>query len=277
VVIRELAIPFMGSLVPGIYLWMGLLFSIVPPLSLLLGSLSASGAGAAFNFLDYLTTITQSIKSGSWVLFIVISYVLGAILSKQDPKLTDQKSFDRISSQFEAEGKDPRKDLACTSRKECEYPYPFLYDYLEKRGLTDLLDYIVWHGRPDQKSKAYINQLKIEVELKDPAVYQNLVRNEAHIRLSNTIWHSTILLRYCSLFGIALVALSSIILLAASGDRSPVDILGYCLGSIAFPAFILMIGEYFRVNIEKYFHFQRLREFFCILRTHYMLFKAQAL
>lgn len=273
ILIRELAIPFLGSLVPGTYLWMGILFSIIPPLSLLIGAFTINDSGASFNLLSYLSTIIQNIKSGSWILFLVISYVLGAIVSKQDPKITDQKSFKRIAGQISSEGNEMGNDLACTSPENCEYPYPNLYDYMKKRGFGHLLKLITWKENPDLKSKAYINRLKLDIELNSPDAYRTIVRNEAHIRLTNTVWHSSILIRYCCLFGIVFVFISFILSILSSAPNKPFHtILRYSLSSIAFPLFTLLISEYVRRNIEKVFHYQRLRELFYILETYDTIF-----
>ncbi|MCD4830837.1 MAG: hypothetical protein K8R02_03395 [Anaerohalosphaeraceae bacterium] len=272
ILIRELAIPFLGSLVPGTYLWMGIIFSIIPPIALLLGVFSINTSGVSFDLLSYLSTIIQNIRSGSWILFLVISYVLGAIISMQDPKITDQRSFKRICKHFLDKNIEIGNHMACTSMKTCEYPYPNLYDYVKKRGLNHLLQLIPWGEVPDIKSKAYINKLKLHIELSSPDAYRILVRHEAHIRMTNTVWHSSILIRYCCLFGIIVTLFSLIISIFNPTQGKPFySILRYTLSSVAFPAFTLLISEYIRVNIEKVFHWQRLRELFFILETYYKI------
>jgi len=273
ILIRELAIPFLGSLVPGTYLWLGIIFSVVPPIALLLGAFTINASGISFDLLSYLSKIMQNIRSGAWILFLVISYVLGAIVSKQDPKITDQKSFKRISKNFIGNDMDVGSVLACTSVDNCEYPYPNFYNYAQKRGLDHLLPLIQWGENPGSKSKPYINKLKLHIELRSPTAYRTLVRNEAHIRLTNTVWHSSILLRYCCIFGIFVALLSFIISLSSLDPARPFHtIIRYTLSAVSFPAFTLLFSEYIRVNIEKIFHWQRLREIFYVLETYYIVF-----
>lgn len=268
VIIRELAIPFLGSLVPGIYLWLGIIFSIIPPIALIF---TLNNYSENFDLLLYLSTILHNIRSGSWFLFILIAYVLGAIVSKQDPKITDQKSFTRISKNL---GKQSNigNTLACTNLENCEYPYPNFSDYIEKRGLNHLLPLIPWKENPDLKSKAYINKLKLHVELCSPTAYLILVRNEAHIRLTNTVWHSSILIRYCCIFGIVLTLITSIFTLSNQSALNFVNAnIRYIISAAVFPAFVLLITEYIRINIEKVFHWQRLRELIFIFETYYII------
>ena len=274
ILIRELAIPFLGSLVPGTYLWLGIIFSIVPPIALLLGVFTLK-TSSDFDLLMYLSTIIQNVKSGSWFLFIVIAYVLGAIVSKQDPKITDQRSFARISSQLnKTDG--IKETLACTILENCEYPYPNLSDYIEKCGLNHLLPLIPWRENPRLKSKAYINKLKLHIELRSPTAYRTLVRNEAHIRLTNTVWHSSILIRYCCVFGFFVILISSIFTLAnQNAIKSLYANIRYILSAAVFPAFVLLISEFIRINIEKVFHWQRLRELFFIFETYFKLYGDQ--
>lgn len=267
-VVRELAIPFLGSLVPGIYLWLGIIFAVLPPIALLLGASSFSPSAARFDFLSNLPAILIDVRSGPWVLFIVIAYVLGAIVSKQDPKITDQESFKRISKAIDKNHLVTA--LACSKVEDCEYPYPNLSEYFETKGLKHLVPLIPWKDNPGQKSKAYINKLKLHTELGFPYAYRVLVRNEAHIRLTNTVWHSSILIRYCCMFGLAIASILTVFLLPTQIKAYPLDvILMYCISAAVFPLLVLLVSEFVRINIEKIFHWQRLRELFYIFETYY--------
>ena len=268
ILVRELATPFLGSLLPGVYLWLGILLSVLPPIYLLLGASTFSPLETKFDFLSNLSVIVNDVKSGSWVLFIIIAYVLGAIVSKQDPKITDGKSFKRISKTID--NNLLATALACSKVENCEYPYPNLSEYFEERGLHHLVPLVPWREDSGLKSKAYINKLKLHVELGSPYAYRALVRNEAHIRLTNTVWHGSILIRYCSMFGIFVASILVVFLLATQDQSFPLHVvLMFCISAFVFPALVLLVSEFIRINVEKIFHWQRLRELFFVFETYY--------
>jgi len=152
-----------------------------------------------------------------------------------------------------------RVEFACGDWLHCEFPYPYMKEFLIARGFEELTTLL-----PDKKrSKHHINSLKIELRFLNPAHCEDLIKNEAHIRLSSAGWYVVTTLKWVAL---ALVFSLCAIQLAWHGLEG----LNASLPSIFWLSGIGMACGILRRSIERYFHYQRLREVFFVLKTYHI-------
>jgi hypothetical protein len=130
---------------------------------------------------------------------VLLAYIAGHLFYRHDPKRANKSSFRRLIQYPEFNTLEKcRLSLACATESDCEFPYPYMYDYLKQRGLNHLLPFILWDGenRRNYRTKNYINILKIRLRYHFPNKCGAIIRNEAHVRLASSTWYvSTILFR----------------------------------------------------------------------------------
>ncbi|MDR1251375.1 MAG: hypothetical protein LBK62_04320, partial [Treponema sp.] len=74
--------------------------------------------------------------------------------------------------------------------------YSHLKRYLEIRNYTHLADHIPWEGNNEDekkvkhRSKMFINILKARIHRFAPEEMPGIEKNEAHIRLMNSLWYA---------------------------------------------------------------------------------------
>ena len=81
-------------------------------------------------------------------------------------------------------------DAGCASETRCEFPYVNNYKYLLKRGMYELVEHVDW-VTTEGRTKNKINQKKIEIQIFASEAYALINKNESHIRMSSSTWHST--------------------------------------------------------------------------------------
>ena len=158
----------------------------------------------------------------SWTVLGVIcafSYAVGAIIYRCAPKVPDAIASYR--QWRESNGKDAlavdfdrltinghvgvgmagwpfSKGEAIRAKfgHQIDCPYPHLRRYLAYRGHYNLLKYVSWCADPSdddkvqEKSKIQINMIKQIVATEgDGILSRDLIRNESHIRLLNSLWY----------------------------------------------------------------------------------------
>jgi len=165
---------------------------------------------------------------------------------------------------------DPQKlrdELACSNLEECLFPYPGYGEYLKKRKLDHLLEFATWVHEGRERSKNYINILKIQLRYEQPERCGSVLRNEAHVRLASSTWYVSQTLLWLSVTLVLLLVVRSWGYRAAAADASVPDITGRFLVA-ALPASIVGVAAFYaRMVIEKFLHYQRLREVFFVLQT----------
>lgn len=305
-VIREFFIDFLGSLVPG------LLFSITAALPVwwsaalvwrALQSITYTAAGTAIEPLR----VVGQFRIESLCLLFVLSYVLGGVFYRGDPKFPDQKSaayvlwrevrnrdgnerreaIQRCVIQPVAENPPSdgeKKDVPLGSEKEVralvegeggQFPYSHLYEYLHTRGLGHLAEIVPWRGNDygshGRRTKMFINLLKVRLHYTVPQKCGDIVRNEAHIRMMSSVWYAASALQQLCYVATVPAILSVIPGVVAHGWKRP-----EALGVLTFLLFlgILFFGaETLRLTIRKFFHYQRVREIVYVLKTAYFATK----
>jgi hypothetical protein len=155
-----------------------------------------------------------------------------------------------------------------------DYPYIHLYRYLKGRSLEHLAELVRWGREGDQRftgrTKAFINILKVRIEYFIPEKTGTIIRNEAHIRLMSSFWYICEFIKRMNLLFIAVGILLPLMMHVQDVIGKDVgEILGY-LFKLNFCAFLLTMMVIMTQNvIEKFFHYQRIREIIFVLETIY--------
>jgi len=165
-----------------------------------------------------------------------------------------------------------RREYACTTWENCRFPFPYLADYLEKRGMTHLLPFVTWKDDANVQSKIYINLLKVRNQLHEPHGAEILRRNEARIRFSSALWYASRSLKTASLIGILLCAVTFVSFSQqVLWSKSLVE----PLPTLAFPVVVFALGAGGCARIEASFHYQRLREIVYVLEFAHTVFRGK--
>ena len=222
----------------------------------------------------------------AFVFMLILSYVLGHLFYRRDPKIPDIRSFKRISqsppSQAELQANysgSPdewrRQSFGCITEDDCQFPYRYLYDYLRVRGHTHLLDLVTWNDEPHRRSKTYINLLKVRLQFYRPDKFRRVIRNEAHVRLATSTWYAGRALFFVCTVAILIAVLAVGVSLGRAQFQSVADTLGWYTSSMIAPVLVLILAWYCRRATEQFIHYQRLREAFYVLELAYTAFREQ--
>jgi hypothetical protein len=170
---------------------------------------------------------------------------------------------------------DPKLINALTvDEKEVQYPYNNLRVFLEKRGRNDLAKRVFWLLRPEedavnnipndevnQRTKTFINSLKLRLQFRYPEKCGTINKNEAHIRLSSSMWYAS-----NALINISMAGLTLLVIVITLAQLSYENMLAYLYG---FAMNVLVIGLSWSAkrSSEKFLHYQRVREIFYVIDT----------
>ncbi|HYD36936.1 MAG TPA: hypothetical protein VEA60_04950 [Allosphingosinicella sp.] len=268
-VIRELYIEIFAVVVPGICFFILVIPAIVIPAVDLLGGVMAP------NYSSAMFAALQAHPGITFFAILVMSYVIGQMLFRCDPKAADIASIKaRPDPEWEGSCVEDRND-------ECmEFPYASLRDYLERRNFGHLASYVTWRrsdfksGNEERKhrSKHLINRLKLSIKLYHPRIYFEISRNETHVRLMSSLWYLMKMMTYLAatglLIGLVVVGLNSEDLTPAVWRGSG----GFLHGeAVLYPLATLLLALLLKTKIEKYFHYQRVREIVYVLEAWYLI------
>jgi hypothetical protein len=125
--------------------------------------------------------------------------------------------------------------------------------------------------RAAHRSKTYVNRLKIRLSFYFPEAYRRIVRNEAHVRLATSTWFVINAAKIFAWVGTAAAAVASAILAYETLQTAAVAL------AVA-PAFLTCLFVCYgchkgRSAIERFIHYQRLREVFYVLELAYTAFR----
>jgi len=136
---------------------------------------------------------------------------------------------------------------------------------------------ITWKGDDSdndkiQRTKFFINILKIRLSYHRPDKCSELIRSEAHVRFSSTTWYLAQIIRKIS--DISLII--STLLLILSIFRNNISVypsnLDYFVPLIVVIVLILIMTKLIH-TIENFFHYQRVRGILYVLETAYTFFR----
>ncbi len=294
--IGDFLVEFLGGLIPGIIFIVALIFIFSPPLHMFMSSIS--NTSESFNFRATVAKIIMLTKGtpymvwlGVFIFGLILSYVLGHLFYRRDPKKPNRRSFKRIiknhpddqelketfgnieQAELEQKRKEwRRRNYACDNEKDCEFPFPYLREYLIQRGHNHLLRFVKWKDNKNLRSKTYINSLKIKLQYYAPHEYQRVIRNEAHVRLSTSTWYMSRALMIYSYVGIAICIFSTLILLVRMlcfshipFEPFGIGLVNWLIAPIIAPFLVWILSFYCSRSNEEFIHYQRIREVFYVL------------
>lgn len=147
-----------------------------------------------------------------------------------------------------------------------EFPYHCLREYLTDRGLIYLAERIPWSGqKADRRSKHFANALKLRIQATSPEGSAILARNEAHIRLSSSMWYVCIALICFSALGLLLLIFGWAAFRIAGAGELPLQL-------ALFPTSVFVFYILTKMGIERALHYQREREILFILEIAHWLY-----
>jgi hypothetical protein len=275
--VQDFFVDFMGGLVPGLLFLLGLTFTLMPVAFLVFTTLLERPKANLLEALDKTLQSTQETPNTIWIagffILVAVAYVVGHLFYRRGPKQPDLQSLLKISKGKTSE--ELREDFGCPSYKDAEFPYPDLHAYLKKRGQNHLLPLVKWREGSSLRSKTYINLLKIRLRYYHPEKCSEIIRNEAHVRLSSSTWFVARALRICSLtvLGLGLFVVAILVLLLSRGAYQEVVRLRSVVAVAVFPLTVWLLSEFGRSRIESILHYQRMREVFYVLETTYIAFR----
>lgn len=271
-ILRDFIVDVLGSLIPGIafLVWIGPAL-IIPVMAAIAGLFASSSfrfpslAGGSLPVGPVIGSVILLVLA-----FLVFSYIAGNLFYRQNPKIADVASFKRIPRRIKYDGM--VRQLG-TDEVLVEFPYHFLKNYLEDRGINYLAKRVPWKGGTEssnsdfkRRAKHFANALKIRVQLSAPASYTVLAKNEAHVRLSSSSWFVCRVLLWASLLGglvyAGAVLVSRFVVSIPEIQVSPV---------IIAPIGTALLALATKWAIERALHYQREREVLFILETAHWL------
>ncbi len=276
--IREFIVEFLGSLVPGVAFLIAVIPAFVAPIwsiaitflrhpAVDFPTLPGSASVSTIIFLQF------PLLMG----FFVIAYIAGHLFYRQNPKTADAASFKRISDDASKRGEGHENkngmvreltDEQGRKRTPVEFPYHFLYEYLDERGIDYLANRVPWDKTSHKRrAKHFANALKLRIQTVSPEGSALLARNEAHIRLSSSMWY------VCrTLIGASWLGLSAFVFVGIVSQLVPSSVKLEFSVILLFPIFTLLVSHFTKVAIERSLHYQREREILFILEVAHWLF-----
>lgn len=280
--IREFIVEFLGSLVPGV----AFLFAVVPAFVIPILTIALTFLPhPAMTFPTVQGAVPASVSTVMFLLFpalmgfFVFAYIAGHLFYRQNPKTADEASFKRISKNDENKaGRMVGEVVEVVDGQErrttpVEFPYHFLREYLVARGIDYLAAHVPWnHADHKRRAKHFANALKLRIQTVSAEGSAILARNEAHIRLSSSMWYVCRTLVWASALG-----LSAFILAAGISYLVPFTTKLEFSVTLLFPASTLLLSLFTRQAIERALHYQREREILFILEVaHWLVITARA-
>jgi len=263
-------------------------------------SQDTSGELIDVNYLEVIEKMPLGINVILFFLFLIFGYVFGTLFYRCDPKEPDYKSFLKIVKTFTEENhlknwvvqvkytktddikhikageviKDPQKvDKSTVDISQVQFPYNNLKAYLLFRGRKDLADLIKWkvenqgkHELVNQRSKIFINALKIRLQFYFPEQCSTIIKNEAHIRLSSSMWYVSKSLKIFSSLGVLFAVLGGVPFYLLQKDLFTQNLLIF-FAPLSLSILTFIFAWRIKIGIKKFFHYQRVREIFFVLET----------
>ncbi len=265
-------VEFLGILVPGSIFIFLLALTAIFPLVIVMKYLPDPSIFTG----DFLPLI---VKPGSFLYstFLIFSYVIGHQFFRKDPKIPDEKSFEKVYKTIGETGpvrlgeheKEFNRDNDTAGSYNLEFPYRYLGEYLIERGMDHLAKIVPWRGNDPKtyrfRSKHFVNLLKVRLEFYFPHQYTRIQRNEAHVRLMSSMWYVSSSLIYISLISFFVFS----VITAIGMFYFSIPISSQIIAALISPILILIFSLLSKNSIESFLHYQRIREIIFILETAY--------
>jgi len=308
---RDYVIDFFGKLMPGTLFIVFGLIALAWPIYALIAKSTVTLITAAIREAPKLSQLIDAIWVPFTIFVLFLAYSLGHMFYRSDIKTPDTISLKRALANSQA-GDTPQEDLACdeiepnefkygylkrmgyflvngvsslvkslvsprrSKVSQCEYPYVHLRKYLNKRGLAEYVSGLIpWDGGSNRnlRSKNYIDILKIRICKHAPELYMEIARNEAHVRLSSSIWHAARALQWASGFGVVIVMASIYLRYIASASPVNEAYINFYIAHSVPPVIVILISAYCRSVVTGFLHTQRIREAVYVIEIAHSVFK----
>jgi hypothetical protein len=283
---RDYFVAFLGSLLPGLLFLLLLLPTVVLPLlTVTQGHYPRLCDDILARPVAVYHDIGYQLLGASFLL--VLAYVLGFGFYRQDPKLPDTLSWQLHGEDDGPAGEIPERVRAARPKTawgrvwwwykpllywlplyhqhKIEYPYLSLQRYLSTRALPRLSVYVTWDASSaTARTKHAINALKIALGVYCSGTLGTVAQNEAHLRLSSSVWYSCKAITRTSFLSIPCTIVATA-LAASDTSRSAYAALVAVVWVVLTLAY-LFVG-WLSWTILGAFHYQRVREILWVLQT----------
>lgn len=204
-------VDFFGGVVPGVIFIISSALALFLPIAALAETLNTGQVPSFFEMMKSLSASLRDTPSAMWLvlftLLAIVSYFVGHIFYRKDPKDANKASYLRIRDEhfkaaktipenattgrpIKTEDQWSQENLASGTVLDCEFPYPTYDKYLRERGLVHLLNLVVWCKDEFKRSKTFVNILKERLHYYMPERCGTIIRNEAHVRLASSTWYA---------------------------------------------------------------------------------------
>lgn len=189
--LRDFFVDFLACLIPGFIVLSILSLLFIGISILLLTNIEIPGENNIQTAVYLVKTLHNKLNLTFWihVALIACSFSFGFLLFRQDPKKPDYASYIRIRNLVYGFNDWVIPKNEGLSPKEVQFPYSNLAEYLEHRGFDYLANDIYWKNEKNRRSKSFINQLKTRISFYFPDSTFQIIKNEAHIRFSSSMWY----------------------------------------------------------------------------------------
>lgn len=293
-------VDFFGALIPGLLFVFLLMTSFIFPIYIFIKSLTVTSQLEQISFTYFIQRLDSFAIVELTLFVLMISFVVGSFFYRLDPKKPDSKSCTRTLKRMSEDGKqnwverikfeeEVQKDYLKKrfflrpfyyirfifkrnlqyrrESKKFEFPYRFLQKYLTSRGLFHLADKVTWKGENDddykKRSKNFINVLKTRIAFHFPDKCETIIKNEAHIRLTSTMWYISKELILLSFVGLLFSLGTMFVLHFKNIDK--------VILPISLELFVIAFSFWIYDRSLKFLHYQRVREIIFVLETAYIV------
>jgi hypothetical protein len=294
--LQEMLVDIFGIIIPGFCCILLIVTALAFPL------VDLAQEMRPLEHIGYLAAFISQNATTAFFTVLLFSFVVGHLLYRQDPKEPDLRSINRCWRDISKSGcvralsdecnrcsylglktylaRNGPRELAELVSSSGEYPYSHLKNYLGERGFDHLATLIEWNGedfeersagmseareRRRKRSKHFINTLKLTVKQANSRLYFDILRNEAHIRLMSSVWFGSRMLIIASLLGLVIGAAAN--LLPAWEHKAW---RWYHFEAILFPFLVFVLAAAAIYGIERFFHYQRVREIVFVLQAFHL-------
>ncbi len=278
---RDFLVDGLGGLIPGVLFLSSIVVVLAPAAQAISSALGntldeRSFTGSLQAVLAASSKAPNMVWIGIFGFTLMLSYFLGLLFYRLDPKTPDRKSFARLVkgglSDQSMHDREIwlRQNYGCDNERDCEFPYPYLRNYLEHRGHDHLLFLVPWSDNTSRRSKTHLNRLKIRLKYFCPDKCWPIVRNEAQVRLATSMWYVADVLTKTAVVGLLIVLGAVLIahyrgIAAPSLAENPWLLLRWAFPFLLSPAVVLVVTMFCKDRVEKFVHYQRLHEVFYVL------------
>lgn len=281
---QEYWVDFLGGLLPGALFSVTAIYILIPTFVLFINSIGDAHPKRLSTITKEIISATKDTPNTIWIglsiILISISYILGHIFYRQDPREPNKRSLKRLARNLATRQKIKKRgvkqlqnEFGCSSDEDCEFPYRYFNKYLKFRGLDHLSPLAIWCRKKEHRTKNYINILKTRIRFYFPNNCSTMIKNEAHVRLATSVWYVGRVVRRICLTVLLLWAITLYINYLNSGlvDAGR----GIDASSIVAALFTILsggyLGVYLQSHVEDFLHYQRQREIVHVLELGWIM------